>query len=145
MIKNHVSLTQENTALLLEMLETGSLKSRTYKRIIALLELDKGKTYEEVSKIAHFSSLTLKKLSERYSKQGLNCLYDHPRPGRPIEITEEQKDKITLLACEPSPEGHSQWSLRLLADKVVELGHCDHISHTQVGNILKKKNKTTLS
>lgn len=145
MLKNHVSLTVKDKASLLEMLERGSLKSRTYKRIIALLELDKGKTYEEVSKIAHFTSLTLKKLSERYSEQGINCLYDHSRSGRPIEITEELKDKITLLACEPSPEGHSQWSLRLLADKAVELGHCDHISHTQVGNILKKKDKATFS
>lgn len=144
MLKDHVNLSQKDRAVLLEMLNEGSLKSRTYKRITSLLELDQGKTYEEVAKIAHFSSLTLKKLSQRYTKEGLLCLYDHPRPGRPIEITGEQEDQITLLACEESPEGFSQWSLRILADKVVELGHCDHISHTQVGKILKKKDKTSL-
>jgi hypothetical protein len=42
------------------------------------------------------------------------------------------------LACSDAPEGHDRWTLRLLADKVVEAGFCDTISHTMVGNILKK-------
>jgi hypothetical protein len=66
-------------------------------------------------------------------------LYDDERSGRPIKIQAEQKDLITLLACEAPPEGHSQWSLRLLADKIIELGYCDSISHTQVDKILKKR------
>ena len=94
MLKAHVKLTDKDKRTLSEMLEKGSLKSRTYKRILALLELDKGKTYEEVVPIARFSALTLRKLSKRYNKEGLNCLYDHPRPGRPIEITQEMEDKI---------------------------------------------------
>jgi len=121
------------------MLKKGSLKSRTYKRITALLELDKGQSYEAVRAIVQSTVTTLRKLSVRYKEEGLLCLYDHPRPGRPIEITEEQRDKITVLACDESPDGYSQWSLRLIADKVVELGYCDHISHTEVHNILKKK------
>ena len=83
------------------------------------------------------------KLSKRYASEGLACLYDKPRPGRPIKITAKQRDQITVLACESSPEGSSQWSLRLLADKVVELGYCESISHSQVGEILKKENKTS--
>jgi hypothetical protein len=46
--------------------------------------------------------------------------------------------KITALACSKATEGHSQWSLRLLAEKAVELEYCEHISHNQVGVILKK-------
>jgi putative transposase len=49
-----------------------------------------------------------------------------------------QRAKITALACSEAPEGHSQWSLRLLADKIVELAYCEHISHSEVGIILKK-------
>jgi len=44
------------------------------------------------------------------------------------------------LACSYAPEGHARWSLRLLADKVVEAGFCDKISHAQVGKVLKKTN-----
>jgi putative transposase len=44
------------------------------------------------------------------------------------------------LACSTPPEGYAQWSLRLLADKVVELEYCEHISHTEVGQVLKKTN-----
>jgi len=46
---------------------------------------------------------------------------------------------LTVLSCSEAPKGYSQWSLRLLADKMIELGHCESISHTQVGNVLKKR------
>ena len=60
------------------------------------------------------------------------------RNGFRIEgITRAQ---ITALACSKTPEGHSEWSLRLLAEKAVELEYIDAISHTEVGRILKKTN-----
>ena len=139
MKKQHVELIAKDRDHCLDLLKKGSLKSRTSKRITALLALDQGQTYEAVKSIAHLSRVSLIRLAKKYASDGLACLYDSPRPGRPIEISAEQKDKITLLSCEDPPAGHSQWSLRLLADKVVELGHCDHISHTQVNKILKKR------
>lgn len=139
MKKSHVCLAAQDREVLQEMLFKGSLKSRTYQRIIALLELDKGLTYESVEPLVRLSTVSLGKLAKKYHSLGLNCLYDEVRPGRPIKIQVEQKDQITLLACAAPPEGHSQWSLRLLADKVVELGYCDSISHAQVDKILKKR------
>lgn len=138
MKKSHICLADRDREVLQEMLFKGSLKSRTYKRITALLELDKGQTYEAVVPLARLSKVSLGKLAEKYRSGGLNCLYDEARPGRPIKIQVSQNDQITLLACEAPPEGHSQWSLRLLADKIVELGYCESISHTQVDKILKK-------
>jgi transposase len=76
---------------------------------------------------------------DKYSEQGLKCLRDAPRPGRPIKIDGLQRAKITALAGSDAPAGQARWNLRLLAEKIVELGHCDSLSHTQVGNILKKK------
>jgi len=102
--------------------------------------LDKGKTQSAVAKLIHQSVTSIGNLIKRFEARGLNCIYDEQRPGRPIDITPEQRDKITVLACEDAPQGHSQWSLRLLADKAIELGYCEHISHTQVGNILSEKN-----
>ena len=66
---------------------------------------------------------------------------DAPRSGRPIKIDGTQRAKITALACSDAPAGHARWTLRLLAAKVVELGYVgdgETVSHTQVGNILKK-------
>ena len=139
MKKQHVKLSTENSNLLTEMLAKGSLKSRTCKRIISLLELNKGKTYGAVKETVHFSAVTLSKLTKRYKEKGLDCLYDAPRAGRPIRIGQKQENEITLLSCSDAPEGYSQWSLRLLADKIVELGYCDQISHTQVAAVLKKR------
>lgn len=144
MKKFHVQLCQKDEEQLLEMLQKGSLKSRTFKRITALLELNKGQTFQSVQKIAHLSATSLGKLAKKYAAAGLDCLYDAPRPGRPVQTTAELRDQITLLACEAPPAGHSQWSLRLLADKAVELGYCETISYVQVDKILKKKYKTTL-
>jgi putative transposase len=138
MKKSNITLSSEHQTELTEMLNKGMVKGRILKRIIGLLELNKGKTYGSVSSISHLSSVSLQALVKKYKEQKLECLYDAPRPGRPIEISEEQKDKVTTLALEQSHEGHSQWSLRLLADKVIELGYCEHISHTQVNKILKK-------
>jgi len=145
MKKSHVNLTDEHREELEKILSKGTSLARTFKRATALVELDKGQTYVAASEISKLSNISLSKLSKRYASEGLACLYDKPRPGRPIKITAEQRDQITVLACEDSPEGTSQWSLRLLADKVVELGYCDSISHSQVGSILKKENKTSSS
>ena len=139
MKKQHVELTAEDELKLEELLRKGSLKTRVFKRVMSLLELNKGKTYKEVVEIVRLSRTSQTKLVAKYKSEGLNCLYDQARPGRPISITPEQKDKITLLSLEETPEGYSQWSVRLLADKVVELGYCDSISHTQVHHILKKR------
>ena len=145
MKKEHVKLTEMDLKQLQEMLQKGSLKSRTFKRVTALLELHKDHTLEQVKFTALLSANSLGKLAKKYASIGLDCLYDLPRPGRPVNTSPELKDKITILACQAPPKGHSQWSLRLLADRIVKLEYCDEISHTQVHKILKKKDKTALS
>jgi len=138
MKKKHVTLTEPHRVELQKIVSAGTSLARTFKRARALLELDKGQTYVKAASTSGLSNISLRKLSKRYAEEGLACLRDNARPGRPIKITAEQRDRITLLACEPPPEGTGQWSLRLLADKAVELGYCDGISHTQVGAVLKK-------
>lgn len=139
MKKAHVELSHQDREQLQELLGKGSLKSRTYKRITALLELDKGQTYKAASEVSNLSSRSLERLSRKYAADGLNCLYDAPRSGRPIKVDQALEDQIIVLSCSDAPKGYGQWSLRLLADKMIELGHCDEISHTQVANVLKKR------
>lgn len=144
MKKQHVQLTEADQFYLQELLQKGSLKSRTYKRIVALLELHKGATYASVSKTVLLTRQVLSTLAKKYASEGLDCLYDLQRPGRPVETSQELKDSIITLACEEPPTGYSQWSVRLLADRVVELKYCDKISPSQIHKILKKKGKTSL-
>ena len=140
MNKQHVQLTETDREYLEAITSKGELKVRTYRRALSLLELDRGKTYTAVSKTVKLTIGTLSTLAEQYRENGLNALYDRPRSGRPIEIDGGQRAKITALACSPPPDGHAEWSLRLLAGKVVELGFSEQISHTHVSTILKKTN-----
>lgn len=144
MKKEHVKLSDQDRKQLCELLQKGTLKARTYKRAMALLALDKGRTYTSVKPIVQLSFVSLGKLVKKYQTQGLACLYDAPRPGRPVRISPEQENQVILLSCSKAPQGYSQWSLRLLADKVVELGYVDDLSHTQVSAILKKADSASL-
>lgn len=140
MIKQHVKLSDAHRQYLKSLIAKGKLPAKIFKRATCLLELDRGKTYVDVAKTLGISHVTVASLSKSYKKQGLKCLEDAPRSGRPIVIDGKQRAKVTALACSEAPEGYAQWSLQLLAEKVVELGYCEKISRTQVGNILKKTN-----
>lgn len=141
MKKHHVTLTPDDRAYLKALLrKKGQLSAKRHNRALALLELDSGATIVAVATQLRVSRPTVIAWAHRYRSDRLKVLEDHPRPGRPIEIDGSQRAKVTALACSTPPEGHAQWSWRLLADKVVELGYCDHMSHTEVGLILKKTN-----
>lgn len=140
MKKQHLKLSNADRQYLTSLVSKGKLPARKFKRATCLLELDRGKTYLAVAETLGISHVTASSLCKSYREQGLKCLDDAPRSGRPIVIDGKQRAKITALACSEPPEGHAQWTLRLLADKVVELGYCRKLSHTQAGKILKKMN-----
>ena len=140
MKKQHTKLTPEDRDHLETVTSKGKLSAKLYNRALALLELDRGKTFTAVSETLGVTIQTISSWAKRYQTGGLKALDDQPRSGRPVEIAGNERAKITALACSEAPEGYARWSLRLLADKVVELGYCEHISHTEVGQILKKTN-----
>jgi|SRR5687767_8380098 len=138
MKKQHIQLSPADRQRLEFIMSKGQLKARVYKRAVALLELDRGKSYTAAAETVGMTKQTVSVLAAKYKQEGLQCLADKPRSGRPIQFDGGQRAKITALACSEPPEGHGQWTLRLLAEKVVELEYCPTISHTQVGQILKK-------
>lgn len=138
MKKQHVQLTEEDRKYLENLIKEGELATRVYRRALGLLELDRGKTYTAVTQTLQVSRMSLTTWSKKYREEGLKCLTDKPRSGRPPGFSGEQRAQITALACSEPPQGYGRWSLRLLADKAVELGFCEYISHTEVGDILKK-------
>jgi len=140
MKKQHIQLTETDRKYLETLVSKGELKAKSYRRALGLMELDRGKTYTMVAETLGVVLPTLSLWAAQYREKGLKMLDDRPRTGRPIRISGEQRAKITALACSNPPEGYARWHLRLLADKAVELGYCEEISHTEVANILKKTN-----
>ena len=138
MKKQHITLTDEHRERLEALLTKGSLPARTFKRATALLELARGKTLTAVAATLDVDYNTVAAWRNSYRAHGLACLHDAPRPGRPIVINGLQRAQITALACSDAPKGHDRWTLRLLAERVVDAGLCDAISHTTIGDILKK-------
>lgn len=138
MSQQHITLTETDRTYLTELLSRGEHPAKLYRRGLALLELDRGRSYTAVADTLSVSRSTVSTWASNYQAEGLLCLNDKARSGRPIEIDGLSRAKITALACSDAPEGYSQWSLRLLAEKAVELDYCDSISHTQVATILKK-------
>ena len=134
----HIELSMSDKTELQKLQNQNGLRSRVFKRVTVLLELDKGKTIEEVRGVSGLSYPPVSRLIERYKTEGLFCLEDKKQPGRPPQIDGTQRAMITALACSEAPQGHARWSLRLLADKIVELNYCETISHERVSQILKK-------
>ena len=138
----HLRLKAKDRRQLEEIIRDGKVPSRVYKRARGLLALDAGETMDSIAKDLRVHRVTIRAWRDGYKESGLAILREAPRSGRPTTLDGLQRAKITALACSETPDGHSQWSLRLLADKVVELGYCEDISHTQVR---KKKKKTKSS
>lgn len=144
MKKQHVTLSDTDRAHLDSLIRKGEQPVRIYKRALALLELDRGQTFTDVIKTVRLTQPTVSGLAKKYRQIGLGCLEDQPRSGRPVEFDGAFRAKITALACSEAPEGYGQWSLRLLAEKAIELEYCESISHTQVATILKKTNSSPI-
>ena len=140
MKKEHVQLSEADRTYLENLIKKGTLPAKTYKRAIALLELDRGRTFTEVAEIVGVVIQTASAWAQKYKETGLEFLTDKPRSGRPTVIDGLQRAKITALACSDPPEGYERWSLRLLADKAVELELVESISYGEVRLILKKTN-----
>jgi transposase len=101
--------------------------------------LHRGHHPEEIAKTLSLSLQTIFNIKRRYLSKGLDAaLYDRPRSGKPPKIDGTARAKITALACSKAPTGHARWTLRLLADKAVEFGFCESISHETVKEVLKK-------
>jgi transposase len=136
-----ITLSSNETRSLKTLLTRGTASARTLSRARILDLLHRGQSPASIATLLQVSQQTVYNLKRRYLTGDLQAaLYDQPRSGRPIEISGSQRAKITALACSTPPEGRARWTLRLLADKAVELGHCQRLSHTKARHILKKTN-----
>jgi len=140
-VKNRVKLRPKEQALLKQIISKGSEKARKITRCRILLLANEGKTDTQIIEALKVARNTIRTVRFRYVREGLeSAINEHPRPGAPKRFSGRLKAKITAIACSEPPEGRSRWTLRLIADKVVELEMVDSISHQTVKRILKKTN-----
>ncbi len=136
-----IKLKNEEREKLIELTHKGKEKVRKLKRCQILLLSDEGRSDVEIAKVLKVSAGTVANIRRRYANDGLeSALNEKRRPGAPKKYKGLESAKITALACSTPPEGHGRWTLRLLADKVVELEMVNEISHMSIHRILKKMN-----
>ena len=103
-----------------------------------LLKADEGLSDEELAAALHVGTATVGRTRQRCVEEHIGALNEHARPGAPRQLTGTQEAPVIAVACPPAPEGHARWTLRRLADKVVELGFADAMAHATVRQGLKK-------
>lgn len=140
MKKQHITLADKDHRYLTKLLSKGNLPARVARRINGLLLLNQNLSLQAVADQIGVVYQTVADWRNKYQENGLNFLEDKPRQGRPPTFDGTTRAKVTALACSEAPQGYAQWSLRLLADRAVELDLCEQISYNTVRDILKKTN-----
>lgn len=134
-----VDLTGEERKQLMALLRKGKTGARKLRRVRTLLLADEGATDEAIASTLHIGRSTVERTRKKFVEEGLaSALQDRPRPGQPPRLDGKQKAFLVALACSDPPEGRTRWTLRLLADRLVELGVVEEISHETVRRTLKK-------
>ncbi len=138
-----VDLSAEERHHLLHLVDRGSPPARTATRARVLLMADRSTgtrhTYSEIGEVLHCHADRISRVCRRYVLEGLDAaLYDRPRTGAPPKVTGEIEARLVMLACSDPPDGRKRWTLRLLAEQMVVLGHIDSISNVTVYQRLKK-------
>ena len=148
MKKYTVTLTKNERADLKRITSKGKHKSQKLINALILLGCDEGEFQgkrsinEEISRVLKIGMRKIDHIKKRFVEDGIEIALNGQKGSR-IYAKKADGDfeaHLVALSCGGPPEGFSRWSLRLLADKVVELQYIDKISHETVRQVLKKTN-----
>jgi len=147
MAKYKVTLTNEEHQDLMEIINKGSHTSHRFRTAYILLNCDEGEysdksTNEQISKVLKVGMRTIDRIKKRFVEEGLDSVLERKPTEREYErkMDGETEARLVKLCCSSPPLGYSKWSLRLLADKMVELRYVESISYETVRRVLKKTN-----
>lgn len=145
MIKYIVTLTNEEREYLLSLTKKGKHKSSKIRNAFILLNCDRGENSqrlknEEIVKVLQIGARTIDRVKKAFVEDGLEIALEGKKSNRSYQrkIDGDMEAHLVALSCGEPPEGFARWSLRLLADKMVELNYVDSISHETVRRTLKK-------
>lgn len=142
-----ITLTQEERARLTELTRSGKSTASKYIYARALLLCDAGEFGDpwkvaDVASALGVTSRTIEHLKQRFVEEGLDAalVRKASRKPRAVAFDGEFDARLTALACSEAPEGYRRWTVRLLADRLVELKIVDSVSTMTVQRSLKKTN-----
>jgi DNA-binding transcriptional ArsR family regulator len=145
--KYPVILTQTEREQLKNLIAAGTAPARKLTHARILLKADQGSegpgwVDEQVADAVEVSQPTVSRVRKQYFEEGLEAALKRRPPNREYhrKLDGEQEARLVALACSEPPEGQARWSLRLLADKMVELEVVDDLSYQTVRRTLKKTN-----
>ena len=146
-VKYIIELSDADRQMLHDIVSKGSSPAKTILRANILLASDRGnknhKTVAEIADTFHTTPTTVQNVRTAYANSGLEATIHRKKratPPIPAKVTGDVEAHIIALACGEPPEGYCRWSVRLLADKCVELNYVESISHMTVSRVLKKTN-----
>lgn len=147
MIRYTIKLTKAEVDELKSIINKGSHTSQTFRTAYILLNCDEGEysekvTNEQISKVLKIGMRTIDRVKKRFFEEGLESVLERRPSSRNYDtkVDGDTEAKLITLCCSKPPEGFAKWSLRLLADKMVELNYIESISHVTVRSVLKKTN-----
>ncbi len=146
MKKYVVTLTEEEREALCALASKGKHRSQKVLNALILLGCDEGEfqgnrsTNEEISRILQISMRKIDRVKKRFVEEGLDVALNGRKGSRVYakKVDGDFEARLIALSCSEPPEGFGRWSLRLLADKAVELNYIDSVSHETVRRVLKK-------
>ena len=145
MVRYKVTLTQEEHEVCKGVLGKGKHSSQKYRNACILLNTDEGPhghklSNEQIAQVLQINGKTVERVKQRFVEEGFDsCMDRKPYPKKdPKKVDGDFEAHLIALSCSKAPEGYARWSLRMLADKMVELDYADSISHETVRQVLKK-------
>ena len=146
-VKYIIELSDADRKTLQDIVSKGQAPARTILRANILLASDKNNkkhmTVAQIAEAYHTTATTVQNVRTSYANVGLEATINRKKrstPPVPAKVTGDIEAHIVALACSEPPEGYEKWSLRLLADKCVELNYTESLSHMTVARVLKKTN-----
>jgi len=147
MTKYKVTLTEDEHTELMDTINKGCHTSQKFRAAYILLNCDEGKfadkvTNEQMSKVLKIGMRTIDRVKKKFVEEGFDAVLERKSPDREYDrkADGEVEAHLITLCCSEPPQGYARWSLRLLADKLVELKYVDSISYETVRRELKKTN-----
>jgi transposase len=143
--KYRVTLEAHEREELQKLISRGKGAAKKLARARILLQADESpggaaQQDESISRSLNVSSRTVERVRQQFVEEGLEMALN-PRPSRRVyqrRLDGEAEAQLIALACSDAPEGRKCWTLRLLADRMVELSHVERVSHETVRQTLKK-------
>jgi transposase len=138
-MRQPISLTDDERQHLQGFVHRGKANARTLTRARVLLKVDEGWTDADLGAAFDICQATVTNVCKRYATGGLeSVLHDKVQQHRRSALSGLQTAHLIAVACSPSPDGHDHWTVRLLAQKAIELGFVRSISPNTIHGLLKK-------